>query len=89
MGTLPLEDLDHRRGMNSDDGRKFAVITGASSGTGFEFARVCAAEDLEVLLVAEQAVEEAAEQLRAEGAAVTTGEAKSIAARRSDQAKRS
>jgi short-subunit dehydrogenase len=58
--------------MNSDAGRKFAVITGASSGIGFEFARVCVAEDFEVLVVAEQGVEEAAERLRAEGAAVTT-----------------
>jgi short-subunit dehydrogenase len=58
--------------MNSDAGRKFAVITGASSGIGYEFARVCAAEDFEALLVAEQGVEEAAERLRAEGGAVTT-----------------
>jgi short-subunit dehydrogenase len=58
--------------MNSDEGRKFAVITGASSGIGFEFARVCAADDFVVLVVAEQGVEEAAERLRAERAAVTT-----------------
>ncbi|HEU4908308.1 MAG TPA: SDR family NAD(P)-dependent oxidoreductase [Propionibacteriaceae bacterium] len=58
--------------MSTDEGRKFAVITGASSGIGFEFARVCAAEAFDVLVVAEQGVEEAAERLRAEGAAVTT-----------------
>jgi short-subunit dehydrogenase len=52
-------------------GRKFAVITGASSGIGYELAKVCAEENFEVLVVAEQGVEEATERLRAGGAAVT------------------
>jgi uncharacterized protein len=57
--------------MNTDEGRKFAVITGGSSGIGYEFAKVCAEENFEILVVAEQGVEEAAERLRAGGAAVT------------------
>jgi short-subunit dehydrogenase len=57
--------------MNTYEGRKFAVITGGSSGIGYEFAKVCADENFEVLVVAEQGVEEAAERLRAGGAAVT------------------
>jgi uncharacterized protein len=57
--------------MNTHEGRKFAVITGASSGIGYEFARVCAEENFQVLLVADHGVDEAAERLRAGGAAVT------------------
>jgi NAD(P)-dependent dehydrogenase (short-subunit alcohol dehydrogenase family) len=45
--------------MNTDQGRRFAVITGGSSGIGYEFAKVCAAEGFEVLIVAEQGLEEA------------------------------
>ena len=40
--------------MNTEHGRRFAVITGGSSGIGHEFAKVCAAEGFEVLIVAEQ-----------------------------------
>lgn len=54
--------------MNTDAGRKFAVITGGSTGIGNEFAKVCAEEDFEVLIVADYGVDEAAEQLRAGGA---------------------
>jgi uncharacterized protein len=53
-------------------GRKFAVITGASSGIGLEFARVCAAENCDVMLIAEQGIDAAAAQLRSADAAVTT-----------------
>src|SRR5687768_13567706 len=35
--------------------RKFAVITGASSGIGLELARVCAAHGFDVLVCAEDA----------------------------------
>jgi uncharacterized protein len=57
--------------MNIDEGRKFAVITGGSSGIGYEFAKVCAEQNLEVLIVADHGADEAAERLRAGGAAVT------------------
>jgi uncharacterized protein len=57
--------------MNTDVGRKFAVITGGSSGIGYEFAKVCAEENFEVLIVADHGADDAAERLRAGGAAVT------------------
>jgi uncharacterized protein len=57
--------------MNTYEARKFAVITGASSGIGYEFAKVCIAENFEVLIVADHGIDEAAERLRAGGAAVT------------------
>jgi short-subunit dehydrogenase len=57
--------------MNTYEGRKFAVITGASSGIGLEFAKVCAAENCDVMLIAEHGVDAAAAQLRSTGAAVT------------------
>jgi uncharacterized protein len=57
--------------MNIDEGRKFAVITGGSSGIGYEFAKVCAEQNFEVLIVADHGADEAAERLRAGGAAVT------------------
>ena len=57
--------------MNTHEGRKFAVITGASSGIGYEFAKVCAEENFQVLVVADRGVDEAADRLRAGGAAVT------------------
>jgi uncharacterized protein len=57
--------------MNIDEGRKFAVITGGSSGIGYEFAKVCAEQNLEVFIVADYGADEAAERLRAGGAAVT------------------
>jgi len=59
--------------MNNDDAsRKFAVITGGSSGIGYEFAGICAAENFDVLLISERGLEEAAEKLRNRGAAVST-----------------
>jgi uncharacterized protein len=63
--------VHHRRLMNTHGSRKFAVITGASSGIGYEFAKVCAGENFEVLVIADQGVEEATARLRADGAAVT------------------
>ena len=57
--------------MNTYEGRKFAVITGASSGIGLEFAKVCAAENCDVMLIAEHGVDAAAAQLRSTGASVT------------------
>jgi short-subunit dehydrogenase len=57
--------------MNTDHSRRFAVITGGSSGIGYEFAKVCAEEGFEILIVADQGVDEAAERLRDTGAAIT------------------
>jgi uncharacterized protein len=57
--------------MNTDEGPKFAVITGGSSGIGYEFAKVCAEQNLEVLIVADHGADEAGDRLRTSGAAVT------------------
>lgn len=58
--------------MNNNANRKFAVITGGSSGIGYEFAKVCAEENFGVLLIADQGVDDAAEGLMSSGAAVST-----------------
>jgi uncharacterized protein len=57
--------------MTTDEGRKFAVITGGSRGIGYEFAKVCAEENFEILIVADHGADEAADRLRANGAAIT------------------
>jgi uncharacterized protein len=57
--------------MTADEGRKFAVITGGSRGIGYEFAKVCAEKNFEVLIVADHGAGEAADRLRANGAAIT------------------
>ncbi len=53
-----------------------AVVTGASTGIGFELARQCARNGFDLLIVAdESAINEAAGQLKAEGAGVQAIEA--------------
>lgn len=57
--------------MATETKRKFAVITGASSGIGFELARQCVEHDFDVLICAEDAgIEHAANQLGASGEVV-------------------
>jgi short-subunit dehydrogenase len=57
--------------MGTATNRKFAVVTGASSGIGFELARVCVEHDYDLLIVAEdEAITEAASQLGKMGATV-------------------
>jgi uncharacterized protein len=71
-GNPPLwQPLTSGGAMTNDESRRFAVITGGSSGIGYEFAKVCAEENFEVLIVADHGVDEAADLLRANGAAVT------------------
>jgi uncharacterized protein len=70
-GTSALRQAQGAASEAGASGRRFAVITGGSSGIGYEFAKVCAAEGFEVLIVAEQGLEEAAEWLRDGGAVVT------------------
>jgi short-subunit dehydrogenase len=51
--------------------RSFAIVTGASTGIGFELARRAAEEGFDLLIVADEpAIEEAATKLRQGGAAV-------------------
>jgi short-subunit dehydrogenase len=50
----------------------FAIVTGASSGIGFELARICAREGLDLLVVADEPkIHDAARLLRAEQGAGT------------------
>jgi short-subunit dehydrogenase len=54
-----------------DTQRKFAVVTGASTGIGLELARECAKNNFDLLIAAnEPEINRAAEELRHEGGAV-------------------
>jgi short-subunit dehydrogenase len=47
--------------------RQFAIVTGASTGIGFELARICAREGFDMLIAADEPeIETAAEELRRE-----------------------
>jgi len=51
--------------------RPFAIVTGASSGIGFELAKCCTANGFDILIAADEPeIEEAARTLRASGASV-------------------
>lgn len=57
--------------MGSANTRKFAVITGASSGIGLELARECIEHDFDIMIAAEdEGIHEAARHLGAAGAIV-------------------
>ncbi|MCR5868620.1 SDR family oxidoreductase [Aquincola sp. J276] len=56
--------------MNTPNNRPLAVVTGASSGIGLKLARCCAREGFDLLIAADQPLQAAAGQLRAEGAQV-------------------
>jgi short-subunit dehydrogenase len=56
--------------------RKFAIVTGASTGIGLELARECAKHDFDLLIAAnESQINEAADALRREGGSVEAVEA--------------
>jgi short-subunit dehydrogenase len=58
----------HPNGMTSSSVNEFAVVTGASSGIGFELARQFAEHDYDLLIAAEdEAIEQAATALRRDG----------------------
>lgn len=58
--------------MGGDAGSSFAVVTGGSSGIGFELARQFAEHGFDVLICAEdEGVTAAAEKLRSPGVSVT------------------
>jgi uncharacterized protein len=47
--------------------RQFAIVTGASTGIGYEFARICAREGFDLLIAADEVkIEKAAADLRSE-----------------------
>jgi short-subunit dehydrogenase len=57
--------------MTSKEQRRLAIVTGASSGIGFELARCCAQNDYDLLIVADEPeIQSAAGKLGATGAAV-------------------
>jgi short-subunit dehydrogenase len=60
----------------STNGRPFAIVTGASTGIGYELARQCAEHNYDLLIAADEArIDDAAASLRALGANVEAIEA--------------
>jgi short-subunit dehydrogenase len=56
---------------HDDDGRPFAIVTGASSGIGYELAKRCAAHGYDLLIAADEPeIHEAALAMRDLGATV-------------------
>jgi uncharacterized protein len=52
--------------------RSLAVVTGASSGIGFELARLCAANGFDLILAADEHLDDAAHTCRGLGVNVET-----------------
>ena len=51
-----------------DSTRKLAVVTGASTGIGYELAKICAKNGFDVLIAADETkIDDAAQELRATG----------------------
>src|SRR4051812_18998369 len=60
----------------SSNARSFAIVTGASSGIGYELAKLCAENGFDLLVAADDpAIESAAEDFRGLGASVSAIEA--------------
>jgi len=57
-----------------NDGRLFAVVTGASSGIGYELAKCCAERGYDLLIAADESLDAAATALRGLGSTVETVE---------------
>ncbi len=61
--------------MNSN-GRQLAIVTGASTGIGYELAKLCASNGYDLLIAADEAaIQDAAEDLRLLGVEVDAVEA--------------
>ncbi|HEX8558286.1 MAG TPA: SDR family NAD(P)-dependent oxidoreductase [Pyrinomonadaceae bacterium] len=61
--------------MENSTGRPLAVVTGASSGIGYELARLCAENGFDLVVAADRPLAEAAQAFRALGARVDAVEA--------------
>jgi short-subunit dehydrogenase len=62
--------------MENTNGKPLAVVTGASSGIGYELAKICAENGYDLVIAADQTeINEAAENFRASGAQVEAVEA--------------
>ena len=60
----------------ASQGQKFAIVTGASTGIGYELARICAKNGFDLLIVADEPeIHKAAEELKRSGRAVQALEA--------------
>src|SRR3954452_8465238 len=57
-----------------NESRLFAVVTGASSGIGYELAKCCAERGYDLLIAADESLDAAATALRGLGSAVETVE---------------
>jgi uncharacterized protein len=73
QSTLHAQAADP--GGSSDGVRQLAIVTGASSGIGLHLARCCAQKQFDLLLAADQPLDEAAAQCRELGAQVETVQA--------------
>src|SRR5689334_20677961 len=61
---------------NDSSPRPLAVVTGASTGIGYELARCCAENGFDLLIAADESeIYTAAEQLKADGSSVAAVEA--------------
>ena len=69
MNTIPSTPSTPSTPSNS--GRPLAVVTGASSGIGYNLARCCAENGFDLVVAADQPLEEATADFRALGAQVT------------------
>ncbi len=56
--------------MDNSTGRQLAVVTGASSGIGYELAKLCAEKGFDLVVAADTPIEEAAQTFRDLGARV-------------------
>ena len=60
--------------MENSTGRPLAVVTGASSGIGYELAKLCAENGFDLVVAADRPLEEAAQTFRGLGAQVSAVE---------------